>query len=384
MKKRIGILTFHSSYNYGAFLQAYSLASFLEKNTGAKVEIINYESSKGKAYYKQKLKNSLINPISYLYYYKKYRVFDKAICDNRFISKESLCSDNLVEFKQFITLLGYDLIVVGSDEIWKVDGNRGFPNAFWLPNIEDTHKISFAASSRNEIEKLDSITINTIRNCLQDFDYIGVRDEKTKKLIEQIVDDPSRCHLNCDPTFLWDFKIDKTVAKRNIEKKYHLDQKKKTICLMIEKKEVIKCLPKDIFKRFNCISVFEHIKYTKGLIPPDPFEWMEIIAGSDALITTFFHGMVFSIKNYTPFLIIEPRKISEPNASKSYDLLARNNTDSFFCSYYLMGMDLTKKRINGFLKTISQNNFEFNYDRFIQNERNRIEDYIKCVKTALQ
>ena len=39
---KIGILTFHRAYNYGAVLQAYALKKVIE-SFGAEVEIINYK-----------------------------------------------------------------------------------------------------------------------------------------------------------------------------------------------------------------------------------------------------------------------------------------------------------------------------------------------------
>ena len=45
-KKKIGIITFHSSHNCGSMLQAYALQTVLEKRYGAEVEIIDF-SNKG-------------------------------------------------------------------------------------------------------------------------------------------------------------------------------------------------------------------------------------------------------------------------------------------------------------------------------------------------
>ncbi len=383
MKKHIGILTYHASYNYGAFLQAYSLASFIEKMTNSEVDIINYNSLKAKDYYRPKLTEFFRDPFGFFYHSRKINVFDRALRENRFITKVCLNSDDQKEYSDYISSFGYDAIIVGSDEIWKVDGLRGFPNAYWLPDITNTRKLSYAASSRNNVEKLDQNIVDAIRSYLKDFEYIGVRDRKTKELIEQIIDDPTKCHLNCDPTFLWDFQINKSEAKRKIERLYHLDPKKKTICLMIEKKEVQDCLPKNIFEQFNCISVFKHLPHTKGIVPPDPFEWMELVAGCDAIITTFFHGMVFSIKNKTPFLIVEPRKIVELYDSKSFDLLERNNCESYFSSYALMGSGVIKEKIKSFLDDINSNHFEFDYDSFVSNEKKLVYSFVGEIKSLI-
>ena len=42
--KKIGILTFHNAYNFGAVLQAYALKEYLQKNSNCTVEIVNYKN----------------------------------------------------------------------------------------------------------------------------------------------------------------------------------------------------------------------------------------------------------------------------------------------------------------------------------------------------
>lgn len=50
---KIGILTYHSSHNYGAFLQAYALCNALSEKTGNEVEIINFSMEKAENMYKE-------------------------------------------------------------------------------------------------------------------------------------------------------------------------------------------------------------------------------------------------------------------------------------------------------------------------------------------
>ena len=45
MQKKIGIITFHNSVNYGAVMQTYGLQEFL-KNNGYNVEIVDYVNDK--------------------------------------------------------------------------------------------------------------------------------------------------------------------------------------------------------------------------------------------------------------------------------------------------------------------------------------------------
>ena len=46
--KRVGIITYHYAYNFGAMMQAYALKKTVEELTGYEVEIINYKPAKYK------------------------------------------------------------------------------------------------------------------------------------------------------------------------------------------------------------------------------------------------------------------------------------------------------------------------------------------------
>ena len=54
---KIGILTYHASHNYGAFLQAYGLCELLIEKTGNDVEIINFNMPQSEEFYKNIVDN---------------------------------------------------------------------------------------------------------------------------------------------------------------------------------------------------------------------------------------------------------------------------------------------------------------------------------------
>ena len=61
---RVGILTFHKSINYGAFMQSYSLAKRLEKDfANCQIEIIDYMTRRMHDNYS---KNKWIYSFSYM------------------------------------------------------------------------------------------------------------------------------------------------------------------------------------------------------------------------------------------------------------------------------------------------------------------------------
>lgn len=78
------------------------------------------------------------------------------------------------------------------------------------------------------------------------------------------------------------------------------------------------------------VSLYYYYRHTNGFAVLDPFEWIDVIAALSGLITTFFHGMVFAIKEDTPFIVIENRALKDYSDSKNYDILLRNNLEDHF------------------------------------------------------
>lgn len=109
--KKIGILTFHNAYNFGAVLQAYALKEYLQKNSNCTVEIVNYKNEqieKEKSRWKSLFNNNVIkelarNLLTTPYYLKLDKVFSK------FVNKY-LTADNEIK-KEDLSSLKYDLSI---------------------------------------------------------------------------------------------------------------------------------------------------------------------------------------------------------------------------------------------------------------------------------
>ena len=41
---RVGILTYHKTHNYGAYLQSYALTNYLNQKNGIQAEIVDYNT----------------------------------------------------------------------------------------------------------------------------------------------------------------------------------------------------------------------------------------------------------------------------------------------------------------------------------------------------
>ncbi len=331
MKKKIGILTYHRSINYGAFLQAYSLYNAIKKRYGDKwiVEIIDYESEKAYKVYAKQFKGKGI--------YNKFKNNVKKI--NKTMTH--IKTDSLDVIFRYIKMKNYDCVVVGSDEIWKVDGMRGFPNAYWLNgDIGDTVKLSYAASSRNYYEKLTENQREYIRKSLSTFEYIGVRDISTKTMLSNITN--KKINLNCDPVFLYDFGYDSTYRSRLI-KKYKIDEQKKLMIVMIPDNRLVQLLSR-YFDNMFIISLYDYNSFADlNLIDIDPFEWIKVISVANFMVTNRFHGVSFAMKYNIPFLALDNYDVIEK--SKIYDLLNRCNLEEQYCEYQGYQTDENRKQI---------------------------------------
>ena len=326
---KIGILTYHSSHNFGAFLQAFALCGVLRERTNHTVEIIDFSMEKAAKANLKYIFSSKRHPLAILYGLKQYRMFELASPMHHTLSDDKLVTDDLGRFAEWLNGK-YDIVIAGSDEIWKLDGYRGFPTPYWLSGVTGCKKMACAVSSRTEPKNVSAIMRDEMAAYLESFSYIGVRDLPTKALIDSVLPKDRPCYFNCDPTFVYDFNADVGKGQELIRSKFGVRGDKKCVAIMIDNPRLAYSIINKYGDEFDLISLYRYYCGTKGFFVPDPFEWIDIIAGADGLITTFFHGTVFAIKANTPFLSIESRPMSDVKFSKIYDLLDRNQLGDHF------------------------------------------------------
>lgn len=145
---KIGILTYHSSHNYCAFLQAYALCKAIKENTGNDTEIINFSMEKAEEQNRCISKSHGHNFRNKRFLQKRYQMFEISSERYHTLSGMRFVSDNPAAFAEWVNGR-YDAIVVGSDEIWKLDGYRGFPTSYWLPGVTGCKKLSYPVKIKN-------------------------------------------------------------------------------------------------------------------------------------------------------------------------------------------------------------------------------------------
>lgn len=144
---KIGILTFHYANNYGAVLQAYGLQEVL-KSMGHQVEFVDYRNpliEKRMDYFGLK-SNSIIKVLyrllfNYTSLSERKKIFDGFRKDYLSISKRINSSD--------LSNTDYDILIVGSDQIWNPSLTNGLDPVYWGEATGDIPIITYAASSND-------------------------------------------------------------------------------------------------------------------------------------------------------------------------------------------------------------------------------------------
>lgn len=323
--KKIGILTFCHPINYGAYLQSYSLCNRLLEE-GFDAEVIDYKMTAEDNYYRGYLKLRK-NILCTLYARKRYKMFQNAWKDMP-ASAKKIRSDDLEDVRKEL-YAKYDLIITGSDEIWKIDGMRGFPTPYFLPGDYGCKKIAYAVSGRTSFSILSQNDKCILENCIEGYEYIGVRDEKTYKEVKLIIGDSERLHMNCDPTFIYDFKPDRQKGSRILKERYGIDITRPCIGIMFyedwkRKPILLNVLKQKISKDTQIIALYDLQFGIKNTPELHPLDWVHVIAALDGIVTMYFHAVCFSLITGTPFVAIETRA-KDRDTSKIFDLLKRHN-----------------------------------------------------------
>lgn len=366
---KIGILTFHCAHNYGAVLQCYALQKVL-KNMGYNVEVINYTPLYFVNFYhyfywrrfisKKPLlliKSTLLEFRILKKRYLRYQAF------KQFIYKHISLSTKFCNNKKISE--NYDIYIMGSDQIWNPNITSGFDSAYFgfFPfKKKDRVYISYAASMGKT--NLTPKETEYFKHALKNFNGISVREEELKKCLQQLTSQEIRTVL--DPTLLlpltaWeDILIKPTISERYILV-YQVRQDDNTVRIA-----------QLIAQQLNCqiIEISANVRLgnknrIKTLETCAPEEFLGLIKYSTCVITTSFHGTVFSILFKKDFYCI---KLDDDSNSRSSSLLKIFNLSSRMIS----------KESSPQMTAINYKNVNYsNYEKLKQNSYEFLQRYIK-------
>lgn len=298
---KIGILTFHCAINYGAVLQAYGLQESL-KSLGHEVYIIDYCP--------QYLKDP------YQLFQWKFKVEDSLMSNLKSLIRESLVMPirfvRKLKFKQFINqylnLYGwennlniFDAFVFGSDQIWNPKITKGLDEIF-LGNFKEAKgkKLIAYAASVGSVQNISQNEFERLTFCLNEFERIGVRE---KTLYEKISKVNTNVSITIDPVLLAGKDIfDKIAVDIKINRPYLLLFTLGRDEYAIE--EAYKIAEQKNLEVIEIISSKESLYNLKIKQMLSPSEFLGYIKMADYIVTSSFHGTVFSVLFKKDFNVI--------------------------------------------------------------------------------
>lgn len=317
---RIGVLTYFQSHNYGSFLQGYALVHWL-RSLGYDAELINFNMEKASERFGKPVMGK--DPFRYYYSLKKYKMFMENI-KKAPTSGSLLITDDSEKLREKI-YGKYDFLVVGSDEVWRTDNFRGFPNPYFLLGDFGCTKCAFSVSSLSDDDGLSSVDKGLFEEAIKSFSYISTRDLYSKRKLEKSASCP--VFLTCDPTFLYDFKIDRVRGRELLENRFGINRNKKVVGFMNNDRKFARELKKVLGTDVELIAIYDYVLGLKNTLAADPFQWIDIISAMDFMVTSYFHGTCFSILGNTPFFAVDYGS-PDKGHSKIYDLLSRIDLES--------------------------------------------------------
>lgn len=319
---KTGILTFHRSYNYGAFMQCYSLCARLRKAfPEMELEVVDYTSPKALIGYDREIENLKTEKAKQLI---RERNAAFSFCQEQLpLSSPTLVTDDMSEIAAYLNER-YDAVIVGSDAVWNWK-TRGFPNIYFLNDFHGK-KLSYAASAHGlDFRSASQEQREYLQHAFSSFDYIGVRDGNTENMVHSVLPDAKTFH-NCDPTVLLDLDrvpCDRDALRRKLEAR-GVDFSKPLIGLMAG--QTIGAAVKRHYKdRVQLVSVYTANPSADVFLNDlTPYEWANVFSLFKVTLTHFFHGTLLSLRNGTPVIPVEMLDgYSSQNVTKIEDLLTR-------------------------------------------------------------
>ena len=338
---KVAILTYHSSRNYGANLQAYSTYCRLRRD-GFDPILIDWN------YFKTPAPDADTN--IHRRFVKEHMCLSRPCTTPREMAAELVRLDvknvvmgsdallNVIPFLKWVGLSKRTLLRFSKPSIANI-----FPNAFWgdfadfMP-YQPTMQMMSVSSQNADFRKFFPSTKKRMGEQLSKFAYIGVRDEWTRDLVAAVSGNKITPPITPDPVFAFEDNAEGIPAAEEVLAKYSLE--KKSYVLMGFRDRVSP--DAKWIERFSAIvsanglkpvalpmpAKMESLDYVFKN-PPTPLEWYVLIKNAHSYIGNNMHPIVISIHNGVPFFVFDQygiRKLigkTEDSTSKIYNLLAR-------------------------------------------------------------
>lgn len=307
----------HRVMNYGSALQAFALVEYLRK-LGCQAEVIDYvfpnhyhiRQSLPSFFSRLKLKTREVLRLVLLEpFLQRNMKFAKFRRKNMSLSSRKYKS--ISELHSFIP--DYDMYITGSDQVW--NESKIFEDNSFFCDFADSGKkiISFGASITTN--KLTDTFKERLKKYLSRYSAIGVREASSLPLIKSLhLPNQIKVFNTCDPTLLLE-SCD--YDKLALESKIHIDYDYVLVHQLeynFSAEPAISEVIKSAKQYFNCgMILIDHMfrRIEDGdhkfcSLGPNEFIWL--FKHAKAVVTSSFHGTMFSIIYRKPFVSVAPPK----------------------------------------------------------------------------
>lgn len=307
IKPLVGLITFHSAYNFGSVLQTYATIKKIEE-LGYPVETINYRTPSQTFMYKKDWGRGkgLINNIKnygFPFIQKAREIRRQKYEDfiNKFLNPSKQKYTSFSEIKN--SNLTYDILISGSDQVWNPNiGEFKFEPAdailpyflqFGYPQKRIAYASSVGAQSLRNIRKY--------KDYLNSYNYLSTREYIAAEYLKTVSE--KEIEFVCDPTWL----LPKEQWRNLIRENENNNKKRKPyilVYLLYFSFRAINYWMDYIIKlaeKFNldiiCISPMNFYQNKKINVIQDagPLDILSYLDNAELVITNTFHGTIFSM-----------------------------------------------------------------------------------------
>ena len=359
--KKVGVFTlYHKNVNYGATLQAYSLQKKINEQ-GFDACVINFVPNELSFSYRlfrllchpQKLfkalnkrlhfiqTNANIIEVEYNRLWKdkinKRELFcNKHIKTTQPISEKKLYKSNILD--------NYDILLVGSDQVWNPHYSS---KVHFLPfDKKGRKKLAYAASI--SVPDLTEREKKLFIKWLPDFDYITVRENEGKQLLESFLN--VKVETVLDPTLLltsddWSklaepISLQNQVSYRNNGKNSSNERFEYILFAALGTDPSHRQFAKRVAERLNLklkilSTTLDEMKANRDmpgdeLVDVSPNQYLYLVKNAALVITDSFHCAAFSINFHRNFYVL--RRNADSDAvnmnSRIYTILSELGLES--------------------------------------------------------
>lgn len=324
---RVGIITFHRAYNCGAMLQAWALKTVLER-MGHVVEfpILNHIGERKR--WSIGWRKWPINPIGLAKSLWDCLVYNIATIPGedllrirfRRFRKQNLPerSCKVCDLERF-----YDVLVVGSDQVWCSEHTGGYAPLFFGETLpKGLKKIAYAISYGDK--KLPPERLRRVVQAVGNFDFVSARENIVPEQLSVFID--KKVQVVLDPTLL--------LRQNDYQRFVRKSGNPYLFMYTLDTNEFFVESARKIAKRLNVkaiiVPMYQQSRYdaANGLtygISPDRL--ISYIANAEYVIAHSFHGTALAILFNKPFLSMRLERETSELGSRVGTLLKLTNSE---------------------------------------------------------